>query len=407
MYRAITIILAAALLVAAAPASARKGPCAPGSSARCTLWTGKVVYVNDGDTFDAIIGGRRQTVRFTSIQALELTTYKLGHRTGECHAVETANRTEHLLKQAHNRVRLSARNPGARASKGRLLRGVAIKLHGRWRDLGEMLLREGRAAYMTNVTERQFNVVYNRAQQEAAHEGINLFDPDHCKPGPQQELPIQVWANTDPVGIDEQHVNGEQVKIRNLGTVPLALGGWSVRSGTMRKYRIPAGTSVAPGATLTVHAGHGSNDADELFWGLDQPTFPNMGDARHLGSGVYLFDPQADVRAYMLYPCVVACTDPRQGALTVTGHPQRPESATVRNVSTTAFELYGLELSVKGSAYAFPEGAILRPGASRTVDVARDWGSNDLEMPDAGGSVTLRTPGDIRIDCDAWGSGSC
>jgi micrococcal nuclease len=407
MRRTVLIIIALALLAVAAPAAARKGPCFPGSKSRCTTWTGKVVYVNDGDTFDAIVNGKRETIRFIAVQTLELSTYKLGHRTGECPAVQAANFTERTLRQAHNRVRLTARNPNARASKGRYLRGVAIKLHGRWQDLGEIIVRKGLGSYMTNVDETQYNVRYNRAVQEAAHDGLHLFNPQNCRPGPQQHVPIQLWAHTDPVGIDEQHVNGEQVQVRNLGTETLNVGKWSVRSATMRRYTIPAGTTIAPGATLTVHAGHGSNGAGDLFWGLSQPTFPNMGDERHLGSGAYLFDRDADVRASMLYPCVVACTDPRQGVLKVSAHPQRPESATVRNVSTAPVELYGLELSVKGSAYAFPEGAVLRPGGSVTTDVARDWGSNNLEMPDPGGSLTLRTPGDIRIDCDSWGSGSC
>ena len=405
MRLALVLILAALI---APSAEAATGPCLPGGTQQCTVWSGKVVYVNDGDTFDAIIGGHRQTVRFTAVQALELRTYKVTHRTGECVAVQAANTLERWLRQAHNRVRLTARNPNARASKGRILRGVQIKRGGRWRDVGEMLVREGLAAFMTNVTETQFNVAYNRAQQEAAREGKPLFDPDHCAPGPQQSVPIQVWVNSDPIGIDAQNVNGERVVIRNLSAAEtLHLGGWSVRTGTMRKYPVPAGTTVAPGASLALRVGHGTDDANTLFWGLDENAFPNMDDARHLGSGAYLFDPQGDVRAFMLYPCVVACTDPRQGTLEVSAHPQRPESITVRNVSSAPVDLYGLELSVKGSAYPFPERATLAPGASRRVDVAEDWGVSGYELPDPGGAVILRTPADVRIDCDAWGSGSC
>lgn len=408
MPRAVIAVLTLLAAVLVAPAEAAKGPCLPGGKQRCHIWQGKVISVNDGDTFDAMVGGVRERIRFTAIQALELKDHAHNHRTGECHAIEATLRVEALLRKAHQRVRLAALNPGARDPKqNRRLRGVALKVDGKLRDLGELLIGEGRAAFMANTTETQFNAAYIRAQQEAEQDRIGLFDTDHCKAGPQQDVPIQVWANTDPLSIDNDHVNDEQVVIRNLGAETLKLTGWTVRTGTMRKYYFKKGASVAPGKSLVLHVGHGTDSAGNLFWNQDTSVFPNMGPPFNLGSGAYLFDPQGDNRAWMLYPCVIGCSDPRQGMLKVTAEYKRDEAIVVRNVSSGPVDLYGLEAAVQGSAYAFKEGTVLAAGASKRVSVAKDFNSPKNIMPDAGGYAEVRTPAGVRLDCDAWGSGRC
>ena len=43
-------------------------------------------------------------------------------------------------------------------------------------------------------------------------------------------------------------------------------------------------------------------------WTLAHPMFENPPpDGRALGDGAYLFDPQGDLRAWMMYPCYVNC----------------------------------------------------------------------------------------------------
>src|SRR6185436_16392612 len=126
--------------------------------------------------------------------------------------------------------------------------------------------------------------------------------------------------------------DGEWVKIQNQSaTEALQLGGWWVRDAMLRRFTFPAGTAVAPGATVTVHVGSGTSGGSEFYWGLKTTVFENAGDARELGDGAYLFDPHGDLRAWMLYPCLTACSDPNQGALDVVAHPRRPEQVTVRN----------------------------------------------------------------------------
>ena len=54
------LIVLAALAVAPAAAEARTGSClAPGVEALCTVWTGKVTYIGDGDTIYVDVKGDR------------------------------------------------------------------------------------------------------------------------------------------------------------------------------------------------------------------------------------------------------------------------------------------------------------------------------------------------------------
>ena len=74
------LLVALALLVLPAGASAKKGPCRPdGSGPKCHVWTGHVTSINDGDTFDVDIDGdhrkRSYAIRFLGVQAMEQTRY--------------------------------------------------------------------------------------------------------------------------------------------------------------------------------------------------------------------------------------------------------------------------------------------------------------------------------------------
>ena len=384
------------------------------SVADARTWTGKVVRVNDGDTIDVDIAGdgrsREVRVRFISVQAMEQTAYhrKAAKRRGQCHSLEATAYLERLVRSARGRVRLSVSGTIARDQFGRLRRAVEGRIGGRWQDLGLKMISAGHALWLPAIDEKQFNRDYNIAQQEAAQRGRNLWDPDHCGAGPAQEVPLRIWAHSDQIGVDGRDINAEFVKVRNLSpTQTLDLGGWWVRDSNLRRFTFPAGTSVGPGATATVHSGGGTRSGTTFFWGLPKPIFENANTPdEDLGDGAYLFDPKGDLRAWMLYPCRVACADPAQGALQVEARPQRPESVVVRNVSGSAIELYGYQLSLTGSSWPFPEGAVVPAGGSYHVDVA-DWDSGRSMLVDAGGSIRLSTFTSVTVACDAWGSGSC
>lgn len=99
----------------------------------------------------------------------------------------------------------------------------------------------------------------------------------------EQALPAMRLAKIqfDPPGDDEltnSQLNKEWVQIRNFGAKPWDLTGWSLRDVTGFKYKFPAGFTVQPGVTVTIHTGKGTNRALHLFWKQGAYIWNNTGD---------------------------------------------------------------------------------------------------------------------------------
>src|SRR3954470_15276028 len=111
LFRISLLALVATLLAPAAAAHAKSGPCMPEypHGAQCTVWQGKVRYVDDGDTLDADVPGDGLggllRIRVIGIQAMEQTSYRAAQRAGYCHALDATNRLEQLVKRSKKRIR--------------------------------------------------------------------------------------------------------------------------------------------------------------------------------------------------------------------------------------------------------------------------------------------------------------
>jgi hypothetical protein len=140
-------------------------------------------------------------------------------------------------------------------------------------------------------------------------------------------------------------------------------------------------------------------------------------DARAIGDGAYLFDPDGDLRSWMLYPCRIDCSDPLEGAVDVTARPRGTESVDVTNRSQAAFDLQGYVLSSPPWSYAFPAGSVVQPGQTLRIltggDPAADeplrkhWGMLDPILDNGGDVVRVKTYTDLQLACHAWGGKSC
>ena len=160
------------------------------------------------------------------------------------------------------------------------------------------------------------------------------------------------------------------MKIKNPDPVnPLPLGGWYVRDTGLRRFTFPPGASIPPNSSIKVYAGQGESFGGEFFWNLTAPVFDNTtGDDRGMGEGAYLFDPQGDIRAWMIYPCRVGCTDPAQGGqLALDVNPRRKEVVVIKSNATRPLDLENYLLKSKPYSYAFPPGSILNPGETMRV----------------------------------------
>ena len=426
--RRLSLVLSLAPAVAvwaavAAPAGARTGPCVirePGPD--CDVWTGRVAWVDDGDTVDVDVDGdgtrRPLRVRITGIQAMEQTSYRAARRRGDCHAVEATRRLERLVREAHGRARLAAQDVVSE-SRGRAQRSLAVRIHGRWQDVGRVLLAEGLALWWPGKREDAWNARYSALAQKAALARVGLYNSSSCGLGPSEGAPFKLWVNADADGPDAGNLEDEWVRIRNLDPVnALPLGGWWVRDSALRRFTLPPTAAVPPGGELTVHVGPGVDSASDLHWGLRVPAFenPSRGD-EVMGDGAYLFDPQGDLRAWMIYPCRYRCAAPGRGSLTVSAHPSGREYVTVGNAGTAPIALEDYRLDSGSHSYTFGPDAVLGPGDTVRIDVEGDpsddtprhrhWGQTGPILRNAGGTVRLATFEDIGIACADWGDDIC
>ncbi len=310
MNRRVLRLVTATLAIAATVASLTT-PASAGVSQK-----GRVVHVGDGDTVDVDIWGdgtaTPQRIRLTGIQAMELTTYSRyeDRLRGECHSVRATKRLRTLIEGKV--VRVTARYASS-MSGSRYRRTVWVYLNGAWRDVAQILLREGHGIWLPNSREYGPNKATSIAAQQAAAERRGLWDSDFCGVGPYQAVPLRVTVKWDADGDDSKNPNGEWIRVTNAGSVTVPLGGWRVRDSAYRGYLgrgyvFPVWVKVPPRGSVYVHAGKGTNTATHVYWGLERPIFENAsGDPTYLGDGGYLFDPQGDMRAWHQYPCRHAC----------------------------------------------------------------------------------------------------
>lgn len=296
----------------AATGSSVAGSSVAGSSAAggpaCQVWTGKVDWVPDGDTLRVDLAGDGTknvvSVRILGIQAMEQHTYSHypERRKGDCHALAANARLEQLIKAGGGNVRLTALKASSR-SENRPLRSVAVKIGGRWQDVGEQMVRGGFALWQAFPGEWAMDEVYHRAAKDAAAAGRELYATASCKAGPAQNSGLTVTVNADAEGLDEKNLNGEYFQVHNPSAADVAIGGWWVRDSGLRRYTFPAGTVVPAGGDVYVHIGKGRDTAGHKYWGLTKPIFTNVDPAAHsVGDGGYLFDIHGDLRTWMIYP---------------------------------------------------------------------------------------------------------
>jgi len=304
-------VLALLVFVGQADSASRifQMPCQPGQTQPlCYAEDATLDFVDDGDTIDVhIAGAGNHRIRFTGVNATEQSVYNsnLAKQRGECHALDATYLTSTMIARSHNQVRLVYQNKLTRAGV-RYVKDIQVFVRGSWHDLNSLLVSRGYALYLPNGTETAWNREYMFEMQQAAQKRIGLFDTSFCGFGPDQDIPIQVTVNWNAPGNDTINPNGEYVRVYNRGARPLTLDGWWVRDSGTKRYHFPIGTVVQPNTHITVHVGKGDDTPSTLYWGLRTPIFNNVNMAKGIGDGAYLFDPQGDMRAWIMYPCLVS-----------------------------------------------------------------------------------------------------
>jgi len=68
-------------------------------------------------------------------------------------------------------------------------------------------------------------------------------------------------------------VSAESIRLENPGEVAIEVEGWAVESDTGETYTFPAGATVAPGESVTLHTGSGTDLGSDRYWGRTSPVW--------------------------------------------------------------------------------------------------------------------------------------
>jgi P pilus assembly chaperone PapD len=79
-------------------------------------------------------------------------------------------------------------------------------------------------------------------------------------------------------------LNDEWVRLKNTSGHSITLTGWRLHDrGVDHKYTFPS-YKLAPGDTMRIHTGRGSNTKHNLYWGLRWYVWNNTGDKAYLNN---------------------------------------------------------------------------------------------------------------------------
>lgn len=77
-------------------------------------------------------------------------------------------------------------------------------------------------------------------------------------------------------------LNGEYVRLTNKRSYGINLKYWTLRDKSNHVYRFSSDFRLAPGASVYIHTGKGSNTSTHRYWGLSWYVWNNSGDAAYL-----------------------------------------------------------------------------------------------------------------------------
>lgn len=385
-----------------------------GSADGAVFERGRIDKIVDGDTVTVTTTDRRVVkIRLSGVDTMEV---------GRCHSSAATAFTRQII--GRNPIRLMGSNPST-VSRGRLVRYIEVLVDGRWVDVQRALLRNGHALPLFFPGETTRWRSYMKAAQQARSEGIGIWDDDHCRVGPSAGADLTLWINYDGDGDEGLDVNTEWVRILNSGTEAVDLSRWWVRSGNHDWYVFPSDSIVLPGEYTTIYLGTGTRSGSDHFWGYTRPKFPNLISPAPMGGGAYLFDPDGDIRASAMYPCLTGCTESRSSALRLDVNYDSPgfdaqsdpngEYVVIGNRSSAPVDISFTTLQYNGATLELPAATVVPPdgqitvfvGSGRPYDGVLFWGQRKAILKNTGGAVFLRTTDSVMITCSAWGNGRC
>lgn len=247
-------------------------PIASAVSSGDSLWT--VIEVVDGDTLRVDGPDGEQTVRVIGINAPER---------GECFYDEAAAALRFSIGDRELRL---VPDVSEVDQYGRLLRFVELA---DGTDVGAELVEGGYARSHHYEPDVSRTGEYDQLQTAAEQANAGLWAPDACGEAVASDDSIAVDGQYDAPGDDNDNLDEEWVRFTNRGGAPVDLTGWQVADESSSHRYTFGDLTLAPGASVTLFTGCGSDSDTERYWcNSDSAVWNNSGDT------VFLKDPSGN-----------------------------------------------------------------------------------------------------------------
>ena len=282
------VLVVLALLAVAVPAGAF-GPMVPGtgvtaasaSASSGDTLSATVTDVVDGDTVDVRYqNGTTDTVRLLGVDTPEVYGE---HDPTEFEGVPDTKAGEQCLGEAGDDASAYAKNAlsgeqvtlvlddqaDKRGDYGRLL--AYVRDDGR--NFNYDLVDTGNARVYDSTFSQSDRFYAAESDAQSSQRGLW-----HCRDAGSSGSLSVAQIHADAAGNDNQNLNDEYVVFENTGTETLDLSGWTVSDEAGHTYTFPSRQSLAPGETVTLHSGSGSDTASDVYWGASGAIWNNAGD---------------------------------------------------------------------------------------------------------------------------------
>lgn len=227
----------------------------------------------DGDSMELRIGGEVVEVRLRGINAPEL---RLVSGEASCNGREARAAMEAVLAAGDLRF-----DGGETDRFGRVLGD----LYAGTRAVDGAMVSQGWALALWSGDDPALVA----AMEDAAGAGAGLWGTTCGEPAAAVEVGD---VQPDPKGRDEEHLNDEWIEIANPAGTAVDLTGWSVADETTsNRFELPA-RSLAPGATLRIHTGSGTDTTTDAYLDQREPVWSNSGET------VLVADPAGVIAAH-------------------------------------------------------------------------------------------------------------
>ena len=247
-------------------------------------YTVTVIYVIDGDTFDAEFpNGSTGRVRLLGVDTPEKypDKNKLNEYDGinnlyylSFWAEKATNFTESWLDGKEVYIQFDDL-AGFKGYYGRWLCYVYLK---NGTDFNAELLKRG---YARVYEEGNFHkkYYYLTLQDQAMENKVGLWKYSYS---PEEIYLEIVYVHYDAEGDDRENLNDEYVVIKNEGDEPVYMGGFTLSDEANHVYTFPLSFVLDVNSTVTVHTGYGTDTEKDLYWNRGSPVWNNDHDTAYL-----------------------------------------------------------------------------------------------------------------------------